>query len=135
MNPGNILPIVTTLVAALIVSFSTTRTAVAQQNPNCCTCSIDIAVDPLCLPISIWSTWSNGSPGPVVINANGIYTFPIPTPPSCPPAANLLGVSLAGASGPFASYNNPVFFTVNGYCLVARITYDGGCPVLYIRPC
>ncbi len=124
------------LFAMTLVTFiAGAGSASAQQNPNCCTYSVNIQGVPAgCFRVPFWILWNNTLVGPTVLAANGTFTFPIPG--NCPPAALFNGVSLGTPNGPFATYNNPVQFTVNGCCLVARITYDGnGCVVIYIRPC
>jgi len=124
--------------AGLVMAFAaTTDTASAQQNLNCCTYSVDIAgVPAACFRIPLWTRWSNGVFGPQLFLANGVFVFNTPTPPACPPAATFIGASLQGAGGPFATFNNPVKFNVNGCCLMARIGFDAaGCLIIYIRPC
>lgn len=125
------------MTAAMLVS--DTRTASAQQNPNCCIYSLDVGgIGANCFPILYWIRWGNVVFGPNTVNSNSApgppFVFLIPG--GCPPAATFNGISLTGPNGPFATYNNPVQFNVNNCCIVARITYDvNGCPLIYLRPC
>lgn len=124
------------IILGIVMAFAAPDTVSAQQqSPLCCTYTVDIQIPASCFRVLLWTRWSNGVFGPQIFAANGVYTFNTPTPPVCPPAATFIGASLAGAGGPFASYNNPVQFNVNGCCLVARITYVNGCTYIYIRPC
>jgi hypothetical protein len=136
MTRRTLLSTLAAVIVGLVIAFTGTTTEVAaQQNPNCCTYFIDVAGVPAsCFRIQVWTRWSLGVIGPDVIAANGVFAYPIPG--VCPPAANFVGASLAGPGGPFASFNNPVRFIVNGCCLVVRIAFDvNGCPYIYIRPC
>ncbi len=125
------------LFAMTLVTFiAGTGSARAQQSPNCCVYYMDVQVSANCFPIQYWIKWNNIPVGPGVINTNSNPPFPFvfAIPGMCPPAATFGGISLAGAAGPYATYNNPVTFNVNGCCLVARIGYDAnGCIYIYIR--
>jgi len=138
MTRRALLSALATALVWLVMAFAvSTETATAQQNLNCCTYTVDIAGVPAsCFRVPLWTRWSNGVFGPQLFLANGVFVFNTPTPPPCPPAALFGGASLAGPAGPFASFNNPVQFKVNGCCLVVRIAYDSaGCVYIYIRPC
>jgi len=116
----------------LLMLTAGTGSASAQQSPNCCVYFVDVQVSANCFPIPMWIKWNNVPNGPAAINGNGNFVFAIPG--MCPPASSFDGVSLAGAAGPYATYNHPVTFNVNGCCLVARIGYDAnGCTYIYIR--
>jgi len=120
----------------LVMAFAgNTNEAAAQQNPNCCSYFIDVAnVPAACFRIQVWTRWGIGVFGPDVIAANGVFAFAVPG--ACPPASNFIGASLAGPGGPYATFNNPVKFIVNGCCLWARISFNAaGCPYITIRPC
>lgn len=123
---------------ALVMAFAGSNTASAQQNLNCCNYFVDINVPAGCFGpgIRLWTRWSTGVIGPVVLNANGVFAFATPAPGVCPPASNFVGASLAGPLGPWAVFNGPLQFNVNGCCLVARIGFDAnGCVIIYIRRC
>ena len=131
-----------TLAAALIgfiMAFAgTTHTAHAQQNLNCCTYTVDINLPAACIGpgIKLWTRWSTGVIGPQIFNANGVYVYATPAPGICPPASNFVGASLASALGPWAVFNGPLKFTVNGCCMMVRIGFDAnGCTIIYVRPC
>ena len=121
------------LMVGVVLSFAgVTDRASAQQNVNCCTYTFDVNVPPACLPINVWSLWDCGIFGPQPIVANGVQTFPLPTP-GCPPACIFFGVSLTGFA-PWASFNNPKVYNVNGCCLVARVSFTAtGCVHVTIR--
>jgi len=119
----------------LVTLMADAGSASAQQNPKCCTYTVNIqGVGADCFRVPFWILWDNTLVGPTVLTSNGVFNFQVPG--NCPPAALFNGVSLGTPNGPFATYNHPVQFRVNGCCLVARITYDAdGCVVIYIRPC
>lgn len=136
MTKRNVLSTFIALMAMMTITIvAGTNTARAQQNLNCCIYTVDVAgVSPSCFPIRLWTRWSNGVFGPTIVNANGNFVFATPTPPPCPPAATFIGASLAGPGGPYATFNNPVTFNVNGCCLIVRIGFDAnGCLIIYIR--
>jgi hypothetical protein len=136
MTRRTLLSTLAAVIVGLVMAFTANTTeAVAQQNPNCCNYFIDVAgVPATCFRIQVWTRWSIGVIGPDVIAANGLYVYPVPG--LCPPAANFVGASLAGPGGPYATFNNPVHFIVNGCCMIVRIAFDvNGCPYIYVRPC
>ena len=135
-----------TLVALFMTTiamlFTSGASASAQQNPNCCTYTVDIAGIPsACFPFRLTTRWDCG--GTITFDfktysTNGVYVEPLNPPgaPPCPPACKFLGAGLNGPGGPFATFNNPVQFNVNGCCMVVRIGFDvNGCLIVYIRPC
>ena len=113
--------------------------ASAQQNTNCCVYYVDVAnFPPGCFPANLWSNWSSGVAGPVMINGNATFPFPFvfPAPQPCPLAPTFMGVSFAGPNGPWATFNNPVQFTVGRCCFIARLSFDQfGCVYVTVRPC
>jgi hypothetical protein len=59
--------------------------AAAQQNPNCCSYSVEIiGVPATCFPITLKTQWVPGFTNLINYAANGVYWHPIPAP--CPPA-------------------------------------------------
>jgi hypothetical protein len=139
-----------TIFSALVAIFVTTlamivapgSSASAQQNPNCCTYTVDIAgIAPTCFPFRLTTVWNCGGVKTFDFKtylANGVYVEPLNPPgaPPCPPACKFAGAGLNGPGGPFATFNNPVRFNVNGCCMVVRIGFDAnGCVTIFIRPC
>ena len=135
MRSRTLLSTLAVMLVGLMMSFAaTTKEAMAQQNQNCCTYTVDCLVPASCLPFNVHTIWGNGFPPPANIVANGATTFPLPW--ACPPSSVFFGASINAPFGPFASYNNPLQYNANGCCLVIRITYDAnGCPLIYVRPC
>lgn len=120
------------MTAAMLVTG--TRTASAQQSPNCCVYFVDVqGVN--CVPFQMWVKWNN-VPIQIGINGNSNPQFPFvfAIPGMCPPAATFGGASLAGPAGPYATFNNLVTFNINGCCLLVRIGFDAnGCTYIYVR--
>jgi hypothetical protein len=140
MTRRTMLSTLAAIIIGMVMAFAgTTSTASAQQNLNCCTYTVDINIPAACYGINgvrLWTRWSTGVIGPQIFNANGVYVFPTPAPGICPPASNFIAASLASAVGPWAVFNGPLQFNVNGCCLVARIGFDAaGCTIIYIRRC
>lgn len=119
----------------LVMSFATTTNeAIAQQNQNCCTYTVDIAGVPAsCFPFNICSFWANGNPIAGPFNNNGVTVHNLPW--VCPPSSVFFGASI-NCMFPIASFNNPVPYNINGCCLRVRIGFDvNGCVIIYVRPC
>src|SRR5438132_1420631 len=78
---------------------TSSRSATAQQNPNFCVYYVDVANFPAaCFPVNLWTNWSSGVAGPVVLGGNASYPFPyvFAAPQPCPLAPTFLGASFAG---------------------------------------
>jgi len=121
-------------IAALAGGASTAR---AQQNPNCCTYTVDIqGVPALCFPLRVYTQWSCFAT-PLVNNytGNGVYIAPIPGLVPCPPAScKLTGVSLDGVN--FIPPNTTKRFLIGNCCYVISFGYDiNGCCYIKIGPC
>lgn len=120
-------------VATLVGS---TNTARAQQNPNCCTYTVNVqGIRPECFPFRIYYRWLC-LPNVVVVfyPANGTYVAPTPTPPPCPPACILRAISLDGVN--FFGPNQTWTYVVGNCCYVVNFGYDAnGCIVINVTPC
>ncbi len=131
----SLFPALAIIIAGLVITLmAVTNEAIAQQNQNCCTYTIDVAGVPAsCFPFNIQTFWGNGFPPPVNIGGNGV-TPPQGLPWPCPPSSVFFGASINGLF-PIAAFNSPVQYNVNGCCLWVRIGFVGGCTVIHVRPC
>ncbi len=117
-----------------------TGQAVAQQNPNCCTCTVDITgISPFCFPVRLVTRWDcSGTPVTLFksYTANSFTIEPIGPPllSPCPPACKLLAVSIDNVN--FTLPNQTRQYIIGNCCYLVTFIYDGnGCIYLRIRPC
>jgi hypothetical protein len=135
MRQWKVFSILFAVLAGAVMLFAAPTQAAAQQDSNCCRFFVDVeGVSNSCFPFRLWTLWHpSGVLGPIVVAGNGVTTHPAP-PNNCPPAEIFRGASLAGNAGPWATFNNPIVYRVNGCCLVVRIGFtDTGCVIIHIR--
>ncbi len=129
-----------TLIALFVMTLATligsTDTARAQQNPNCCKYTVNIqGIPDFCLPFRIYYRWDCIST-PVIASyaANGISSSPIPTPPPCPPACILRGISLDGIN--YIGPNETRRYVIGNCCSILSFGFDAaGCIAIKVSPC
>lgn len=120
-----------------------THHAAAQQDPNICHYTVDIAgITPCCFPITVETEWV--CPDGTVrhdlktYNANGIYVEllnPNPPIPLCPPACLFNWASLNGPAQP-TPLGATTQYCFRGCCWLLTATTDAaGGILLIIRPC
>lgn len=117
----------------LITLITAAGSARAQQNPNCCTYTVDVqGVPASCFPFRIYYRWSC-LPAPVIspYTANGITIAPIPNVTPCPPSVcKLTGISLDGIN--FILPNEAKRFIMGNCCYLLTFDFDiNGC--IYIK--
>ncbi len=108
--------------------------ASAQQNPNCCSYSVEIAgVKPECFPIRLKTQWVPGYTDIITYAANGVYWNPIPGP--CPPAPPFDWVSLQLGINPI-HLGETKTITIGGCCYKVTATLNPNfCILIRITPC
>jgi hypothetical protein len=126
------------LVAALIGLAAgltvVTQHASAQQNPNCCSYSVEInGVSAACFPITVKTQWVPGFTDIINYGANGVYWNPIPGP--CPPAPPFDWVSLdLGVTQ--VHLGETKVFHVGGCCYKVKATVNPNfCILITINGC
>lgn len=122
------------MLALFLVFAGTTRQAMAQQNLNCCSYSVEITgVKPACFPFKIKTQWQPGFTDIIEYTANGVYWNPIPAP--CPPAPKFDWVSLdLGATQ--VRLGETKKFVVGGCCYKVTATLNPNfCILILISPC
>ena len=142
MTKRSHLSLLVALIAMVMVGIvAGTRGATAQNNPNICTYTVDVAgIPPCCFPITLTTEW-NCNPGIRTdvknIGGNGIFVFPLNPPggPPCPPACQFNWASLNGIINP-TGLNQPKQYVINGCCYRLTPTLDANGQVyIFIRPC
>ncbi|HVZ38428.1 MAG TPA: hypothetical protein VHI13_04070 [Candidatus Kapabacteria bacterium] len=128
-----------TALAVLVTLFAGAGArAYAQQNPACCSYSVDVSgIDPACFPFRVLTNWGPGFQDVQVITANGVTTYPIAPPnfPPCPPAPGFRWASLDNGTT-LAAWNFPATTWIGRCCYLTRIAFDqNGCTYIYVRPC
>ncbi len=118
---------------ALAMLCTSTTVASAQQNPNCCTYTVEIrGVPPDCFRICLWTWWSCPSGIQDTTTKcypnDGIYSDTIRNP--CPPACKLVGISLDGINFILPGETRRVI--IGNCCYLVNFGFDAnGC--IYIR--
>ena len=87
MKRRTILTMIATALTLLTLTFTMgARSAMAQQNPNCCTYTLNFlpTIPANCFPITVETEWGPGIRVQFTAAAPGVYVAPIPPP--CPPA-------------------------------------------------
>jgi hypothetical protein len=141
MTRRTLLSALTAIVAmTFLMVFASAERVSAQQNPNCCTYTVErIGLGPNCVNIRLSLRWNCGGTGVGTITSygtNGITIEPIGVPPltPCPPACTLLAISLDNIN--FVGPNTAGTWHVGGCCYKAAFTYDAaGCIYIKIKPC
>ncbi|MBS1914128.1 MAG: hypothetical protein JST22_19225 [Bacteroidetes bacterium] len=126
---------------ALIGTIGMTRTASAQNNPNICTYTVDVAgIPPCCFPINLQTEWN--CLGAITMDnkaipGNGVFVFPLNPPGGgpCPPACLFNWASLNGIINP-TPLGQTKQYVINGCCYRLTAALDAAGQVyLTIRPC
>lgn len=133
--------VLSSFVALVVLTIATlaggTNTARAQQNPTCCTYTVDIQVfTASCFPFRLYTQWNCfAAPLVTVYTGNGTYVVPIPALTPCPPAScKLGGVSLDGID--FVGPNQVKKFKIGNCCYTLDFGYDiNGCIYIKIGTC
>ena len=112
----------------------------AQQNPNCCTYTVDrMNLLGGCVNIRLTTKWDcNGTPVTYIksYSTNGITIEPIGAPllPPCPPACKLVSISLDNVN--FVGPNVIGTWIIGNCCYKGIFSYDAaGCIYIKVRPC
>jgi len=120
---------------ALIMLITAADSASAQQNPNCCTYTVDIQGLPnACLPFRLATRWDCLTATVITTySSNGIFVQPIPGPTPCPPACKLLGISLDNVN--FIGPNQSKTYRVGNCCYLLSFGFDAnGCVYIKCTP-
>ena len=124
------------LMAAIMLMIAAPQRASAQQNPNCCSYSVEITgVKPECFPFRIKTQWVAGPTYTDIITypANGTYWNVIPGP--CPPAPTFQWASLdLGVTQVHLGETKQ--FVIGGCCYKATVTLNANlCILVKVTPC
>ena len=124
---------------ALAMLCTDTTVASAQQNPNCCTYTVDIQnLFPPCDQIRLSTRWDC----PPIFNTiksytgNGIFVEPLNPAggPPCPPACKLIGISLDNVN--FIGPNQTKQYKIGNCCYILSFGFDAnGCIYIKITKC
>lgn len=136
--------LLSTFIALVVLTVASLMgsTAHAQQNPNCCTYTVEIrGVRDACFPITLATIWTC-LPHTLFnsYRSNGVFVqpLPFPSPTPCPPAAPCLlsGISLDNAT--FVGPNKSQRYMIGNCCYLLHYGFDPlGCIYITIDavPC
>jgi len=138
MKRRAILSIIVMTCAMTVMMVAGGDTAIAQQNPNCCSYTVLVsAIPPNCLPITLTCQWDcDPHITSKVYNANGTFIEPIgsPTMPPCPPACHLHAISIDNVQ--FTAPGQTRRYVINGCCYTLDFGFDANnCIMIKIARC